>query len=495
MIKILLLILFLFVGHHIKVNSAQWFMQDLSDTLETVSLGRDFFKFEGPINCKTGLLSLGTHSNYLSTDFIDVSGFSFVEYTLPVSIIAGITFYDSKKNLIDGFCSTKKSGIFMSIPLNVSYARFSQRTDTNRDYTILLHKRDNRPKYNQLNLNYRQVFSHEEFGKDAIARIPIHIRTNTGSLIVACEAKIRKNNKTESFVYLARSEDEGNSWQKQLLYKGGNPNLVYDKVNNRVFALNGFNYYVSDDDGKSWSKEKPLRIKVPHGWEYCYQAPTTGIQIQNGIMATVYEAFRGHRNMITSNSNFLVYSRDYGNTWETTPTTPESIIANEATLVEFEPDQIMINARGGTEVFWNSPNPGRRIFVPIKKMDNRKEKWNIDSWITHSSDCKLIEPLCSASFISVVYEGRRYGLFCNPYTNKFPRKNLMLQISDDYTTWYPIGLLTKQDEEVLGYCSLYFNINRLSFVYEDIDKGIMFSDMSDYMEILMKEYRRKKYIP
>ena len=237
----------------------------------------------------------------------------------------------------------------------------------------------------------------------------------------------------------------------------------------------------------SWSKEKPLGIKMPSGWEYCYQAPTTGIQIKNGIIATVYEAFRGHRNTITANSNFVVYSRDYGNTWETTPTTPGNIISNEATLAEYKPNQIMINARGGTEVFWNSPNPGRRIFVSITKSKNRKEKWSVDSWITHRSDRELIDPLCSASFISVDFAGKRFGLFCNPYTNKYPRKNLMLQISTDFSRWHPVGLLTKQDEEVFGYCSLYFNLNRLSFVYEDIDKGIMFSDLSDYMGIFMEE--------
>lgn len=51
----------------------------------------------------------------------------------------------------------------------------------------------------------------------------------------------------------------------------------------------------------------------------------------------------------------MVYSADFGKTWKVTAATPDTIIANETTIAEYAPNQIMINARGGTEVHWGSP--------------------------------------------------------------------------------------------------------------------------------------------
>ncbi len=486
--KCVLIVLFLSI-FSFGVTAGNNFLQQnilLDDSVCSFTLGKEYFKNRGPVNCQTGLLQQ-TPTNYISTDYIDISNYKFLEFSLPVSKVAGITFYDKGKNVLKGICSTTRWGGFIPMPEGAVYARFSQRTDTNRPYTVTLYKEDFRPKYNKLRIEYRQVFSHEEFGGAAIARIPVHVITNSGVLIVACQAMIPKNDKTDSYVYVARSDDGGNSWSKQQLYNGGNPNLLYDRINNRLYMFNGLFYYISLDEGQSWSNEIPLGIKYPRGWEYCYQSPTTGIQLGNGVLATIYEAFCGLRDHITENSNFVVYSRDYGKTWEITPTTPRNIIANEATIAEFEPNQIMINSRGGTETFWDSPNPGRRVFIPESKSKRKREKWSVDAWNLHESDSKLIEPLCNASFISLKKGNNRIGLFCNPYTKTNPRRNMMLQYSTDYILWHPYGLLTEQDNEVYGYCSLYSNANEISFVYEDIDGGIMFANITNCMNSIVEK--------
>lgn len=449
------------------------------DSILCKSYGREAFLYKGPVICKTGLLRLDNPSVYQSTDFIDVSDYRFVEYLLPISIAAGITFYDVNKKVLDGVCSIEDEDVFIPIPIGAHYARFSLRTDTNRDFTITLYKSDIRARYKQFNVKYKQVFSHEEFGPNAIVRIPVHIITNNGTLLVACQVMDKNNAPTDINIFIARSVDRGKTWQKQMLCKGWNPNLTYDRQNDCIFAFNGKTYYKSTDDGQTWSKPIPLNIEGPKGWETFCQSPTTGIQLENGILATIYEAKRGRQKDISADVTFVVYSRDFGKTWESSPMTPIDVVTSETAIAEYASNQIMINARGGTEVAWNSSNPGRRVLISAKKTKNSREKWKIEKWKMHRSDCKLIEPICNASFISLKTGGKRIGLFCNPYTKKNPRRDMMLQYSKDFVTWYPLGLLTPQGKKVYGYCSLYYNVNHLSFVYEDIELGIMIADISD----------------
>lgn len=458
----------------------------VADSVSKATYDRNSFVFHGPVNCKTGMLQPSNPPNYVSTGFIDVSSYKFVEFTLPVSIVAGITFYDADKNVINGICSTNEWAVFVPVPEKAHYARFSQRTDIHRDYTVTLYKRDVRIRHRQIKTEYKQVFSHNEFGENALVRIPVHIITNRGTLLVACQVMKKSKDKTNNYVYLARSTDWGKSWEKRKLYDGGNPNIVYDRLNERLFVLARQSFYVSTDDGITWSDPKPLRIKMPEGWEYCYQSPTSGIQLKNGVLATVYEAFRGHGNNISANANFLVFSRDFGDTWETSDTTPEEIIANEATLAEYASNQIMINTRGGTEVDWDSPNPGRRVFIPSRKSKSSISKWGVGKWKQHISDCQLQEPICNATFISIEVKGKKYGLFCNPYTKKNPRRDLMLQYTDDFVTWHPIGLLTPPNKQVYGYCSLCYNVDKLTFVYEDIESGILFADITEHIKEILQ---------
>lgn len=92
-----------------------------------------------------------------------------------------------------------------------------------------------------------------------------------------------------------------------------------------------------------------MNIEKPQGWEKFYTSPTTGIQLENGVLATPYLLMNGSGKGISKSANAVVHSTDFGKTWRVTAVTPSSIIANETTFAEYAPNQIMINARRGTE--------------------------------------------------------------------------------------------------------------------------------------------------
>lgn len=472
-----------------------------------VEFGKEAFHIEGSVDSKTGKL-LSTTKSFLSTDYIDVSEYKYVYYALPYSENSGIAFYDSEYNMLNGLHSVKGEMIFVKIPSGARYARFSQRLNDNMQMKVMLYKQDVRPKKRKIETDYKVVFSPKEFlfsdvdeeGKvicdpnlhvkrAPLVRIPIHIVTNDGTILVACQVIYYGKNRTTSRVFVARSTDNGNNWDKSLLYKGANPNMIYDEVNNCVFALYDDSYIYTKDNGKTWSSPLPLNIGKPKGWTGFFQSPTTGIQLKNGILATVYEAVKGEGDKIKENVNVVVFSRDFGKTWEMSPITPSNIIANEATIAEYEENQIMINSRGGTEVSWGSPNPGRRVFIPLNTLSKKKNNWNIEGWQLHSSDRKIIEPVCNASLIAIDIKRKKLGLFCNPHEKYNPRRNLVLQYSDDFVEWHESGLLTNFDQTVYGYCSLYYNRERLSFVYEDMKEGILYSDITNELKKIIE---RKK---
>ena len=472
-----------------------------------IEFGKEAFHVKGSVDSKTGKL-LGATKSFVSTDYIDVSEYRYVYYALPYSENSGIVFYDSVYNMLNGLHSEKGEVIFEKIPSGARYARFSQRLNDNMQMKVTLYKQDVRPKKRRIETDYKVVFSPKEFlfsdvdeegivvcdtnsnvKREPLVRIPIHIVTNDGTILVACQVIYEGKNRTTSRVFVARSTDNGNNWDKSLLYMGANPNMIYDEVNNCVFALYNDSYIYTKDNGQTWSTPLPLNIGKPKGWNDFFQSPTTGIRLKNGIIATVDEAVKGEGDKIKENVNVVVFSRDFGKTWEMSPITPSNIIANEATIAEYEENQIMINSRGGTEVSWGSPNPGRRVFIPLNKLSKKKDNWNIKGWQLHTSDRKIIEPVCNASLIAIDIKRKKLGLFCNPHEKYNPRRNLVLQYSDDFVEWHESGLLTRFDQTVYGYCSLYYNRGRLSFVYEDMKEGILYSDISNELKKIIE---RKK---
>lgn len=500
----------------------------INQPIPSILITDDLYTHLGYISLKNGLLEKNK-KNYLSTDFINTANCNIIECILPPSKIGGIAFYDSNKCFLSGFSIEKGNTINLIIPQKTSFIRLSKRTDLlGRTYGAKLYysketshemfnmksnnilQNYNSNLYASLNLNYIPVFTPNDFiyntiDKDGfgiidsckkerfspIFRLPIHIKTKHGTILVAANAIREQKGLEGSSTVIARSTNNGTTFDKKILCQGGNLSIVYDKVNDKIFCIRGLTYSVSDDDGKTWSKFKKMNITKPSQWEKFYVSPNTGIQLTNGVLAIPYILLNGEEASITKSANAIVYSTDYGKNWEITSTTPDSIIANENTIAEYAPNQIMINARGGTEIHWNSNNPGRRIFIPTNTSNHKREQWHITGWKLHESDKKLFEPICNASFIACSFGKHRFGLFCNPYTKEALRKNLMLQVSSDFTHWSKVGLLTPYNHYLYGYCSLNYEAKKLSFVFEDT-KSIIYADLTPYIdEILTKMIANK----
>lgn len=464
-------------------------------------------------------------TNYKSTDYIAVTGGSMIECNLPPSKGAGVAFYDANKHFISGLNSEEGGVIKMKMSDSTSFIRLSKRTDlqgleywaklyfsqTINDSTLLSSNNEtvqrlNMGLYSGLIPDYSPVFGRGDFAYNKSAkneiviknsnpndclyplfRIPIHLKTKHGTVLVAANAIYGQEGVGRYSIVIARSTDGGKTFEKQQLCNGSNLSMVYDEQNDRIFFFHGLTYAVSTNDGKTWSEFKSLGIEKPKGWEKFYASPTVGIQLTNGILAVPYILMNGSDTKITQNANAVVYSVDFGKTWSVTTATPDSIIANETTIAEYASNQIMINARGGTEVAWGSNNPGRRVFVSVTSSKRDRKDWKIEGWRLHDSDKQLIEPICNASFISCIYGKHRFGLFCNPHTKMKERKNLMLQVSSDFKHWTKVGLLTPYNRATYGYCSLNYQDGKLSFVFEDKECGILYADLTPFMgEILTK---------
>ena len=468
-------------------------------------------------------------TNYLSTDFISVDGCDIIKCYLPPSKGGGVAFYDEGKRFISGINAEKGGIVKVKMPDATSFIRLSKRTDlvglrygakmysstTVTDHALLMECHEitqklNASLYSGLTPNFFPVFvpgdsicnKMEINGVNVtnknrdecqpVFRIPIHLKTKHGTILVVCNSIFEQKGMKSYSVVIARSVNGGQTFDKRQICKGANLSMIYDEQHDRIFFLHGLNYSVSTDDGRTWSDFMPMNIEKPKGWEKFYASPTTGIQLKNGTLAAPYILMNGSGKGISKNANAVVYSADFGKTWKVTAVTPDTIIANETTIAEYAPNQIMINARGGTEMHWGSPNPGRRVFVPVTPSKNDRKDWHIKEWKLHESDKQLIEPICNASFIACKYGKHRFGLFCNPYTTGKKRKNLMLQVSSDFTHWTKVGLLTPFNRIVYGYCSLNYQDGWLSFVYEDEECGILYADLTSFMdEILTKMIANK----
>ncbi len=458
------------------------------------TLDISYYAHQGYVDGRNGLFY--KKNNYLSTDYIDVSNYDYVEIQLPYSKASGVAYYDKNKNFIKGIHSEAADIHKGWIPDNIQYIRVSCRIDDGVTPFVHMYIKDGLDF-----IHYKKVIDGKTFKYNAldksnrayhdgslsasyryICRIPTHVVTNNGTIVIASDIEINVDGKIVGNIIVSISDDNGESFTHHNLGYGASPNLIYDKINDKIFLFQPSYYIYSCDSGLTWSDRVVLPIK-PKNNESIYQAPTTGVQLSNGILITPYLYFSYKEGKMVRNSVLPLYSRDYGESWIIGPLTPKGVIANESTIAEYKYNSLMINARGGLEFSSESPCIGRRVFV-AKVKNHTRNSWRLSGWSLYKkTDKKLKEPICNASFISIKNKntGQLWGLFCNPYTDSNPRKNLMIQRSDDFVNWSPYLLMTFYNKEVYGYCSMNYNCDKLSFVYEDIDNGILFSDITRFI--------------
>ena len=343
-----------------------------------------------------------------------------------------------------------------------------------------------------------QGMSHD-FRETPVFRLPKMIVCNNGVIVLGCEAKVDVGSRA-SFHAIAISNDGG----KSFIAKKSDVRLheiVYDRINDRILSYAGTTFFASDDQGRTWYDYRSrINTRLPKGFDEISMSPTAGIQLKNGILAIPMRCIKYNRDSkgnkmesIEREVVFVLYSKDYGKNWDQSPWTDESIIADEVIIVEYANNQIMLNARGGTEFSWEKTNNGRRVFVPEIKSKASIINWRITGWKTeHVSDGVIYDPICNASIVSAKIGWRKVALFCNPDMpgEYWPRKNLCLRASRDFKTWKKIAQITPTDYPVLGYSSLaYFNGN-IYFAYEDEKKGIQFCSLNILKERIIEITKR-----
>lgn len=335
-----------------------------------------------------------------------------------------------------------------------------------------------------------------DFKNTPAFRLPKMVVCSNGDIVIGCEAKEFANRGRASFHALSISTDGGMTFKAKRSEVPVHE-LVYDAINDRILSYYGKTFYASDDHGNTWYDYKSvINTRLPQGFDEVSMSPTSGIQLRNGILAIPLRAIKHDRDnngnkkvSIEKEVVFVLYSKDFGKNWYQSPWTDENIIADEVVIVEYADNQIMLNARGGTEFSWEKTNNGRRVFIPIIKSKSDIDKWEVKGWKREKrSDGQIYDPICHASIIKTKINGKTVALLCNPDMpgEYWPRKNLVIRASKDFKRWKKAVQLTPDGYPVLGYSALASYKDNIYFLYEDESKGIQFCNLNAYKDIINK---------
>ena len=236
------------------------------------------YTIAGHISNTNGMLMVSP-PNYSSTSYIEVSGYDVIECQLPQSKCGGLAFYDADKRFLSAISSKNGEKIQSNIPQNAFYMRLCKRTDiVSISYYAKLYKSDNRNVqaiiqeihnqikslngglYAALVADYITVFQRDNFAYNevdrngchvinpnikekyySIFRIPIHLKTKHGTIIVAAEAKKMQKGMKGNSIIMARSTDGGKTFDESQMCRGYNPCLIYDEQHDRIFILHDLN--------------------------------------------------------------------------------------------------------------------------------------------------------------------------------------------------------------------------------------------------------------
>lgn len=319
-------------------------------------------------------------------------------------------------------------------------------------------------------------------GGYALYRIPAVVITPAGSLLVACEARTRRDSDwSQTDLLFRRSEDQGRTWSAAaplvslppgvarnpvaLAHQLGQPNertlhnpvwiaardgtvhLIFGAEYNRVFHSR------SRDDGRSFEPPRDLtavcdQFRPEYDWKVVATGPGHGLQLSPGrsgrpnaragrlvvpIWLSTGTGGHGHRPSAIS----TLFSDDGGETWERgdlIANDPEPLAnPSEATLAELGDGRVMLNIR-------NESAAHRRA---VAFSADGATGWSRPEFVD-----ALFEPVCAASLIRWPGDPRERAatlLFSHP--NSEPpagssqaswsaRRNLTIKLSaDDGQTW------------------------------------------------------------
>lgn len=296
-------------------------------------------------------------------------------------------------------------------------------------------------------------------------RIPAIISVGSDQLIAVAEGRVDAPDDFGNInLVMRRSLNNGDTWlaQEQIwnapdrLGTIGNPTLVYDSSNGRVWLFASENdskhslggaggltpvgvgdrrtwMTFSDDKGVSWATPKNITASVtPPGTTWDAMGPGIGIQIARGAKAG--------RLVIPARGRIII-SDDHGASWSylstrATGSTTE-VLLNETTVAE-------IGTAGWMYVNARSQNDEHRRQTKISKDHGL-------TWSKWTSDPALIESECQASLVRYNFNEPGRIMFFNP-ANTSSRDGMRIRISyDDGATW-PISRVVDAGQG--GYSSM-----------------------------------------
>lgn len=255
-------------------------------------------------------------------------------------------------------------------------------------------------------------------------RIPGIVATEQGTLLRYCECRRSRSDWADIDIKVARSEDEGKTWETVLLV-GSNGNTL----NNPVMFVNGErliflyckNYKelwkrVSLDDGKSFGDAE--RVDFEHSADFFYNVvavgPGHGIVHGDRLLVPVWFACNEQDEM-SHRPSFIstLYSDDGGETWQVGELIFEDELVNpsECALAVTANNEILISIRHEGE---------------IKKRGLAISADGSSCWHDFRFAESLADPVCMGSMTH--QNGRIYYSGCDSETE---RKNLTVKISED----------------------------------------------------------------
>ena len=255
-------------------------------------------------------------------------------------------------------------------------------------------------------------------------RIPGIVATDKGTLLRYCECRRPGGDWADIDIKVARSEDEGKSWETVLLIKSGgntmnNPVMFAD--GDQLVFLYCKNYKeiwkrVSLDDGKSFGEAE--RVDFESGVDFFYNVvalgPGHGIVHRGRLIVSAWFAFNEEYEK-SHHPSFCTtfYSDDRGMTWRVGELifSDELVNGSECALAVTADDELLISIRHEGE---------------MKKRGLAVSADGISGWRELRFEDNLPDPVCMAGMTH--RDGRIYHSNCDSESGRF---NLTVKVSDD----------------------------------------------------------------
>ena len=320
----------------------------------------------------------------------------------------------------------------------------------------------------------RVIFTKGENGFDTY-RIPAIVQAKDGSLLAFAEARRNSASDTGDIdLVVKRSTNGGKTWSSIITVWDdagnvcGNPSPVVDRETGRIVLVSCWNrgndfekaihsrssidtrrvfVTFSDDNGLTWAPVREItdQVKDPE-WTWYATGPCHAIQTRTGriVVACNHGVFGGEgKPEGAGTQSHVIYSDDKGETWHIGGCPG---VGNEATIVELDNGDLLMNMRGARV---DRKETGYARLAAISH--DGGETFDAPFYVKG-----LIEPVCNASIIDYSPAGSRTGkiLFSNPeHISK--RVNLTVKMSrDGGSTWERICTLTEGPTAYSDLCIL-----------------------------------------